>query len=196
MAHDEAISFASQSGVGHLTTTVQGRMESVIVPFLIDTEGDRPTVFGHIAASNCQVASIDECVSALLIVNGPIAYVSPGLYPTKAETGKVVPTLNYISVQLRGRLAPVTDAEDFRDLLASLTARFEAGRDEPWSIRDAPSDFVDTQMRGIRGFSMRIDDIQGVAKHSQNRNDFDRASVRASFLDGTDAERLIAERMQ
>ena len=147
------------------------------------------------SASNAQVVSIEDRAEALLIVDGPIAYVSPGLYPTKAETGKVVPTLNYVSVQIRGRLEPMTSTEDFRKLLATLTSRFETGRDKPWSIDDAPSDFIDTQMKAIRGFSMRIDEIQGVAKHSQNRAEPDRLSVRASFSIGTGDERQIAERM-
>jgi transcriptional regulator len=195
MSQDEALAFAAQSGVGHLTTSINGRVESVLIPFFIDDEHDSPTIYGHVSASNAQVVCIEDCAEALLIVDGPIAYVSPGLYPTKAETGKVVPTLNYVSVQIRGRLEPMTSTEDFRKLLATLTSRFEAGRDEPWSIDDAPSDFIDTQMKAIRGFSMRIDEIQGVAKHNQNRTEPDRLSVRASFSIGTGDERQIAERM-
>ena len=195
MSRDEALAFAAQSGVGHLTTSINGRVESILIPFFIDDERDSPTICGHMSASNAQVVSIEDRAEALLIVDGPIAYVSPGLYPTKAETGKVVPTLNYLSVQIRGRLEPMTSTEAFRKLLATLTSRFEAGRDEPWSINDAPSDFIDTQMKAIRGFSMRIDEIQGVAKHNQNRTEPDRLSVRASFSIGTGDERQIAERM-
>ena len=195
MSRDEAIASASRSGIGHLTTTVKGRIESVVVPFFIDTEDGSPTVYGHVSASNCQASSIEEGVEALLIVDGPIAYVSPELYPTKVETGKVAPTLSYLSVQIRGRLVPVTDSDHFRNLLASLTFRFEAGRDKPWSINDAPSDFIESLMRGIRGFSMQIDEIQGVAKHSQNRSESDRSSVRLSFAKGTDEERRIAALM-
>ena len=179
-----------------MATLVSGRIESVLIPFFIDGDEVSSTLYGHISVNNRQALSIEKGVEALVIVDGPIAYVSPSLYPTKAEDGKVVPTLNYISVQLRGHLTPVTDSEDFRDLLATLTSQYEANRDEPWSISDAPFEFLQTQMRAIRGFSMRIDDIQGVAKHSQNRNESDQHAVRSSFMNGTEDERHIAERMQ
>jgi len=195
MSSDDAIAFASRTKVGHLTTSVSGRIESVLVPFFIDCDEVAPTLYGHVSINNRQALSIEEHAEALVIVDGPIANVSPSLYPTKAEDGKVVPTLNYVSVQIRGNLAPVTDQGDFRGLLAALTSRFEGNRDEPWSISDAPFDFIETQMRAIRGFSMRIDDIQGVAKHSQNRSESDQHAVRFSFMNGTEDERHIAERM-
>lgn len=195
MSRDDALAFAAQSGIGHLTTSVGGRIESVVIPFFIDDKDGSPTIYGHVSVSNAQAVSIEDRAEALLIVDGPIAYVSPGLYPTKTETGRVVPTLNYLSVQIRGRLAPTANTEEFRTLLAVLTSRFETEVDTPWSIDDAPSDFIHAQMRAIRGFSMRIDEIQGVAKHSQNRVESDRVSVRASFVDGNDDERQIAERM-
>lgn len=195
MSRDDALAFAAQSGIGHLTTSVGGRIESVVIPFFIDDKDGSPTIYGHVSVSNAQAVSIEDRAEALLVVDGPIAYVSPGLYPTKTETGRVVPTLNYLSVQIRGRLAPTANTEEFRTLLAALTSRFETEVDIPWSIDDAPSDFIHAQMRAIRGFSMRIDEIQGVAKHSQNRVESDRVSVRASFVDGNDDERQIAERM-
>ena len=195
MSQDEALAFAARSGIGHLTTSVDGRIESVVVPFFVDDQQASPTIYGHLSVSNPQAVSIEEGHEALLIVDGPIAYVSPSLYPTKAETGRVVPTLNYLSVQIRGRLMPITSTEDFRNLLAALTSRFETERDEPWSLDDAPSEFIHTQMKAICGFMMRIDDITGVAKHSQNRPESDHVTVRRSFSRGSEAERLIVEWM-
>lgn len=195
MSRDDALAHASRSGSGHLTTVVDGRMESVVIPFVIEEDDTSLTVLGHLSAANRQVTSINERSEVLLIVDGPIAYVSPSLYPTKAESGKVVPTLNYVSVQIRGHLQPVTDPDAFRRLLGAITSRFESSRDHPWSINDAPDEFIESQMKAIRGFSMRIDDIQGVAKHSQNRPKSDQIGVRESFSFGADDERIIASRM-
>ena len=195
MSKDEALAFAAQSGIGHLTTSVDGRIESVIVPFFVDNQQASPTIYGHLSVSNPQAVSIKEGQEALIIVDGPIAYVSPSLYPTKAETGRVVPTLNYVSVQIRGRLMPITSTEDFRNLLAALTSLFETERDEPWSLDDAPSDFIDTMMKAICGFMVRIDEVTGVAKHSQNRPHPDQVAVRELFSQGPEDERLIAEWM-
>ena len=195
MAPDDALTFAVRSRIGHLTTVVGTRIESSVIPFVIRTEGGSATLLGHLSASNWQVASIDEGADALLIVEGPVAYVSPGLYPTKVETSKVVPTLNYISVQLRGKLEPLSGDVALRALLASLTGHFESLQNDPWSIDDAPDDYIRTQMRGIRGFSMRIDHVEGVSKHNQNRPEADQLSVREAFGVGDDDERRIAEWM-
>lgn len=195
MSKDEALAFAARAGIGHLTTSVDGRIESVVVPFFVENQQASPTIYGHLSVSNPQAVSIDEGHEALLIVDGPTAYVSPSLYPTKVETGRVVPTLNYLSVQIRGRLAPITSTEDFRNLLTALTSRFETGREDPWSLNDAPSDFIHTQMKAICGFTMQIDDVEGIAKHSQNRPESDQVAVRRSFSHGTEAERQIAEWM-
>ena len=195
MAPDDALTFAGRSRIGHLTTVVGTRIESSVIPFVIRAEVGSATLLGHLSAANRQVASIDESADALLIVEGPVAYVSPGLYPTKVETGKVVPTLNYISVQLRGKLQPLSEDLELRALLVSLTGHFESSQSDPWSIDDAPEDYIRTQMRAIRGFSMRIDHVEGVGKHSQNRPEADQLSVREAFGMGNDDERRIAERM-
>ena len=116
MSQNEALAFAARSGIGHLTTLIDDRIESVIIPFFIDNKQPSPVIYGHVSVLNPQALNIEKGHEALLIVDGPIAYVSPSLYPTKAETGRVVPTLNYLSVQIRGRLMPITSTEDFRNL--------------------------------------------------------------------------------
>ncbi|MFM7252633.1 MAG: FMN-binding negative transcriptional regulator [Ilumatobacteraceae bacterium] len=195
MSPDDALSFAARSAIGHLTTLVGTTIESSVVPFVIHADPGSAILRGHLSAANRQVTSIDEGAEALLIVDGPVAYVSPGLYPTKMETGKVVPTLNYISVQLRGTLQPLSDDMEFRALLSTLTDRFETPQRNPWSINDAPEDYVRTQMKAIRGFSMRVEHVEGVGKYSQNRPDADQLSVRDAFCGGSDNERAIAEWM-
>jgi hypothetical protein len=44
MSEAEALSFATQAGIGHLTTLLDGRIESVLIPFYIDHEHDSPTI--------------------------------------------------------------------------------------------------------------------------------------------------------
>ena len=48
-------------------------------------------------------------VEALAIFQGPRRYVTPSWYPTKAETGKVVPTWNYVVVHAYGLLRFIDD---------------------------------------------------------------------------------------
>lgn len=114
----------------------------------------------------------------LVVFQGPQAYVTPGWYAAKREHGKVVPTWNYLTVQVRGR-AVVTDATDWlAGQTAALTDRMEAGRDEPWAVSDAPEPFVASQLKAIVGLEIRIEGIVGKWKASQNRAPADRAGVR------------------
>ena len=82
------------------------------IPFLIDAaRGPHGTLIAHVARANpLWKRAHDQRV--LAVFQGPQAYVSPSAYPSKAEHGKVVPTWNYLTVQVRGR-ATVTDAVDW-----------------------------------------------------------------------------------
>jgi transcriptional regulator len=99
------------------------------------------------------------------------------MYPSKAATGKVVPTWNYIMVQGRGRLHPVDDADSLRALVTRLTDRHEAARSAPWAVNDAPADFIDANLRAIVGIEITLSSLRGKWKVSQNRTQRDRDGV-------------------
>ena len=59
----------------------------------------------HVARPNPQWKTFAPRRDALMIFQGPEAYIRPGWYPSKAEHGKAVPTWNYAVVHAYGRLA-------------------------------------------------------------------------------------------
>ena len=72
------------------------------LPMIFDAaEGPYGTLYGHVARANPQwkLASIGD---AMAVFMGPDAYVTPSWYATKRETGKVVPTWNYVAVHVYG----------------------------------------------------------------------------------------------
>src|SRR6478736_5785006 len=89
-------------GAGELITFGSAGLEASIVPVLIDDDVSRLTA--HLARANRQWRNADLTVPALVTFRGPDAYVSPGYYPSKQEDAKVVPTWNYITIQIRGHL--------------------------------------------------------------------------------------------
>ncbi len=97
--------------LGLLVTAGSDGLQANHVPFLIDAEGsERGTLRAHLARANPQLrelAAVEEC---LVVFQGPQHYISPSLYPTKRETGKVVPTWNYITVHAWGRPQVIDDA--------------------------------------------------------------------------------------
>ena len=54
----------------------------------------------------------------LVVFQGADSYVTPSWYATKQETGKVVPTWNYVMVQVRGTVRVIEDAAWLRQQIA------------------------------------------------------------------------------
>jgi transcriptional regulator len=134
---------------------------------------------GHVARANPVWKAGDG--AALAIFLGPHAYVSPNWYPSKAVTGKAVPTWNYITVHARGAIKWIQNADWLRAHVTTLSDRHEAGRPEPWKIGDAPASYVDSLLRAIVGFELTIEKLDGKYKLSQNRETNDREGVRETF---------------
>ncbi len=148
------------------------------VPMLLDEQdGPHGTLLGHLARANPQWRESAADIPALAIFPGPDAYISPSWYATKRETGKVVPTWNYVTVHATGPLAFFEDAEALRALVTRLTAAHEAARPAPWAVTDAPADFIASQLKGIVGFRLAIARLEGKWKMSQNRPMPDRVGV-------------------
>jgi transcriptional regulator len=133
---------------------------------------------GHFARANPAWKNLSPGTDALAIFLGPHAYVSPNWYPSKAETGKAVPTWNYITVHARGRIALHDDAQWLRAHVGRLSETHEAGRPAPWKVEDAPKDYIDGLLRAIVGFELSISRLEGKWKLSQNRTAADIAGVR------------------
>jgi transcriptional regulator len=106
---------------------------------------------------------------ALVIVRGPDAYVSPGWHASKAEHGRVVPTWNYVTAHVHGRLVVHDDPGWVETLVRRLTDQHEAHSAQPWSVDDAPAAFVAGQLRAIVGVELVISRVEAKAKLSQNR---------------------------
>jgi transcriptional regulator len=178
----------------HLVTAggVRGPM-ATFMPMLLDTSaGAKGALLGHMARPNPHWEAIPEGSSALAIFAGLDGYVSPSFYPSKREHGKVVPTWNYVVVQVRGELHVHDDPEWVADFVRRLTVEHEQHRAEPWSVDDAPTDYFAAMCRQIVGIEMRITETAGSRKFSQNRPDADIAGVIAGLAEGTCVERVLA----
>lgn len=130
---------------------------------------------------------------ALVVFQGPQAYISPAFYEEKRATGKVVPTWNYAVAHARGVLRAIEDPAWILALLERLTARHEAPRQAPWSVRDAPREYIDKLLNAIVGIEIVLTRLDGKWKVSQNRPREDQANI-AAGLPG-DMGALIASRL-
>lgn len=132
---------------------------------------------GHVARANGQWKNADASLDALAIFAGPEHYITPTWYPSKHETGKEVPTWNYVVVHAYGPLKVVQDAEWLLAHLESLTDANEAGRAMPWKVSDAPAEYVRQLVNGIVGFEIVIRRLEGKWKVSQNKREPEKRGV-------------------
>ncbi len=164
-----------------ISTGPEGPLVSPVPFTLAADEGERGTLRAHVARANPHWRALGERPEALALFQGPEAYVTPSWYATKRETGKVVPTWNYVMVEARGRAAAIEDPCWLRAQVEALTKGMEAARPEPWAVADAPERFVASPLRGIVGIELPIAAVAGKWKLSQNRPAADRRGVAEGF---------------
>lgn len=131
----------------------------------------------HVARKNPVWESVDREEDALIVFQGPSAYVSPRLVPSAQRSRDVVPTYNYLAVHAYGRITVHDDPAWVRKALARLTHRFERDRAEPWSMKEAPPEIIEQRVHAVVGIEIDVRRIEGKWKMSQNRSDEDRVGI-------------------
>jgi transcriptional regulator len=179
---EEVAALLASLGAGELITATADGLLATMLPLIWEAPGSSPEarqhgrLLGHVARNNRQwkVPALGE---ALVIVRGPDAYISPGWYATKREHGRVVPTWNYVTAHLHGRLVVHDDPAWCERNVRALVDRHEAGRLEPWSVDDAPPPYIAGQLKAIVGVELIVSRIEAKTKLSQNRSKEDVAGA-------------------
>ncbi|CAB4700728.1 MAG: FMN-binding negative transcriptional regulator [Actinobacteria bacterium] len=187
--------FLSQIEAADLVTPTADGLVATFLPLLFDpTRGARGSLLGHVARKNDHWRA-EPTTESLVIAYGPDAYVSPGWYATKKEHGRVVPTWNYTTAHIYGRLHIHDDPAWVDDIVRRLTTRHEAHREHAWSVDDAPADFHAGQLRAIVGVELVITRVEAKFKLSQNRPAADIDGVIAGLTaEGDPASAALVER--
>lgn len=186
----------ARPGAANLVTMTDQGLLATLLPFVYEPAGERGALHGHLARNNPQwfSAPIGE---ALVIMEGPDAYISPSWYASKAEHGRVVPTWNYTTAHVYGELKIHDDAEWLARHVRRLTGLHEGEREHPWSVDDAPERFIAGQLRAIVGVELVISRVEAKEKLSQNRSDADVQGVVAGLrATGQEASAAAVERVR
>lgn len=168
---------------GLLIIADEDGIEANHVPFHLEYEEGESlgTLQCHVARKNPIWQRLINGKKALAVFQGPNAYVSPSWYPTKSETGRVVPTWNYLAVHAEGNARAIDDPAWLHRHLQQLTDHNESGMSEPWSVDDAPEDYTQRLARAIVGIEIKVDVLTGKLKASQNQPEKNRAGIKAGL---------------
>ncbi len=190
LSEDETAAALAQAEFANLVTHDPSGFIVTPLPLMYDGH----SLVGHVSRANPHWHA-DGCES-VAIFSGPHAYISPSLYATKAETGKVVPTWNYEVLNVYGRLIAHDDADWVLELVTALTHRHEQRRMRPWQVTDAPETYTRTQLRAIVGIELAISKVEGKAKMSQNQPERNRTGVVAGLKESAaPQDQLVADRV-
>lgn len=198
-ADNDVRELLTRVGAIDLVTATESGLLATMLPMVYDAPGSRDGIgafgalLGHVARKNPQWRT-PVLGTAMAILRGPDAYISPSWYASKREHGRVVPTWNYVVVHAHGRLLIHDDLEWLEGNVRRLSIKHEAERAEPWSVDDAPAPYIAGQLRAIVGVELLIDRLEAKTKLSQNRSTDDIDGV----IEGleADGERQISAAMR
>lgn len=180
--------YIREYGFGLLIVADEHGIEANHVPFHLacDEDGSPCLLQCHLARGNPVWQRLMDGTRVLAVFQGPDSYITPSWYPTKAETGRVVPTWNYLAVHVEGTARVIRDESWLKQHLQRLTDQHELGREAPWSVDDAPADFTERMMRAIVGVEIRVESLTGKLKASQNQPEKNREGVKAGLENSED----------
>jgi transcriptional regulator len=192
--HDQITAMIRACGLATMVTmSQQGLLATPLPMFFAENEGEHGVLHGHIAKANPQWTETSG-EEALVIFQGPNAYITPNWYPSKGETGRTVPTWNYVAVHAYGPVEFYDDPKRLLDVVSNLTNLYEAQRPKRWSVQEAPTEYIEAQLRGIVGVRIPIHRIDAKKKLSQNQSAKNRAGAKAGLLESPfEGDAQIAE---
>ncbi len=173
-----------------LVSIAAGEPAFTHAPLVVEERGEGLVLLGHLSIANphWRSWSADQAVTA--IFHGPNGYISPRWYTVR----EAVPTWNYIAVHAQGRLATVQDSEGKERILKALIDVHDVGYRAQWDELDL--EFREKMKRGIVGFEIAVERVDGKFKLSQNRGAQDKANVLAAMEQGGAGEQGLAEWMK
>lgn len=165
------IEFMKQYNFASLVNTAKKRYWATHLPFLVEETDGEIILRAHMAKANPQWSNFKADEDVLVIFQEPHAYISPKLYDNPVS----VPTWNYIAVHAYGVPQIHHSIEERIAVLEDSFKIFEPQYQKQWE--SLPEDYKNGLLDGIVAFSIKIKEIEGKFKLSQNRKEGDRERI-------------------
>ena len=159
------------------------------LPLELETGNGRQLLLGHVARANPHWRYLAVRPRALVIFQGPHAYMSPRVYADLQR----VPTWNYLVVhaQVRATLVQEEDAKDA--ILKKLIDHHDPAYAAQW--RGLPEDYRRRMLSAIVAFELEVLELQCKFKLNQHRPEA-HAAMLAGYRAGSAQERELAQWME
>ncbi len=131
---------------------------------------------GHIDRENPQTSTLFNGATVTILFNGPSCYISPSVYTTKQ-----LPTYNYITVKLNGKITLENNPEKVKESMVRMTDLLE-GKNPNFEL-----DYNDTRMERllnyIQTFEIEITSWEGKFKLSQDKIEADYENAKVALIE-------------
>lgn len=185
------LKFLEQHPFGSLAVNGTDGFPGVVhIPFSCEFKDSGNYLEFHVAKANPIIAAISQTNRGKMIVLGAHGYISSSVY-----THVNVPTYNYESVHVSGKINQLTESE-MRNHLSKLVDSFEAGRENQLTMNQWPTDLIEAYMQEIVGYRLEIQQLEAGFKLSQNRNEIDFNRILSDLDTRTSNDRELAQAMK
>src|SRR5687768_14201459 len=164
----EILDFIQQNGFATLVSTVDEKPWATHLPLVLSNDGSE--LAGHVSRGNKAWRNFSDA-EVLCIFQGPHTYISSSWYDHEN-----VPTWNYMAVHVYGTIK-MLEGEELLASLKELTNKYEAHSQKPVTVEGMNKQYLEKEMRGIVGVSIKITSIEASFKLSQNRDDKNHAEI-------------------
>ena len=165
------VDFMKEYNFAAIINSAKKRYWATHIPFLVTESGGEIILRAHMAKANPQWANFKPDEEVLVIFQEPHSYISPKLYENKVS----VPTWNYIAVHAYGIPKILPSIEERISLLEDTFKEFESSFKDQWLT--LPDDYKNELLDGIVAFEIKLSNIEGKFKLSQNRTEGDRERI-------------------
>jgi len=162
------------------------------LPFLYKPkQGAKGKLISHMARANRHWQLFHEKEEALVIFNGPHAYISPTWYAAEVA----VPTWNYVTIHVYGTPKIMETDAELSAVLDETVKKHEARLPNPWTP-NLPDELNAKLHQAIVGFEIEITRIEAKFKLGQNRSKEDQEKMFQTLQNSGDADSIrLAEFM-
>jgi transcriptional regulator len=155
--------FIEANSFGLLVSHLKKELYASHLPLVLN-RGIEPSgqLTGHMARANPQWREISG-QDVLTVFSGPHAYISPTWY----QAENVVPTWNFVAVQVYGKCEVLDDERATAQILEDYVSTYERRMPSPWLI-DPTTAFFRKMAKMVVAFRINIRRIEGKWKLGQN----------------------------
>ena len=189
-----AIELISRVRFGIVVSSLRDELSFSHLPLLpVIEDGKLTGIRGHFARANEHHRLLMEKPDAVIIFNGPNAYLSAQWF---TPGNPAAPSWNYVTVHVHGNMRFAQSEAETNAVIDDLVQVNEAELPTQWNLAGYSPERRAALVPHIIGFTLDVTRIESKFKLNQHYGDADKRSAAAGLMSrGTDASREIAELM-